>query len=241
LDRRRLVVIPKVAIASLRDSDFVVIHAGLYYPEKSLKTRLCLRGKELLYSLCEEYSIPHRRTGKWIVAQTPEQALYLDKLHAHATALDIPTRFLSREEQLREEPAVHARTAVLESPSTGILNSHALMLHLLAKFQDLDGDIVYQTEVTSLAPRAAGGYNVTVVGHGGETTEIDVGVVVNAAGLYSCQVANILFPMERRITPYYAKGNYFSYAAARPKPRRLIYPCPETNLAGFDSAGGGLT
>jgi len=167
------------------------------------------------------------------VAQTPEQAKYLEDIHEHAKLLDVPTRFVSKEELAREEPEVRAREAVLDSPSTGIVDSHGLMLHLLGEFEDGGGDIAYLTSVTAISPRSGGGYDITFKSKDAEETSIDAGVVVNSAGLYACQVSNMLLPPERHIKPYYAKGNYFSYNAAHPKPRRLIYPCPEKNFAGY--------
>ena len=166
------------------------------------------------------------------MAQTAEHAKYLEDIHQHAKLLDVPTRFVSKEEQNREEPEVLAREAVLESSSTGIFDSHGLMLYLLGQFEDRGGDIAYRTKVTGISKRSGGGFDVSFIDETGEETSIDAGVVVNSAGLYACHVSNMLLPPERHITPYYAKGNYFTYNAAHPKPKRLIYPCPEKNFAG---------
>jgi 2-hydroxyglutarate dehydrogenase len=106
------------------------------------------------------------------------------------------------------------------------------MLYLLSQFDEQSGDIVYNTTVTNIAPRSGGGYDITVAFNGGEST-IHTGVVVNSVGLYACNISNMLLPPERHLTPYYAKGNYFSYSASKPKPRRLLYPCPEKNFAGY--------
>lgn len=231
-----------------------MIHAGLYYPDDSNKTRLCIRGKKLLYPLkpssvrpsmdllcryevCRKYNIPHQNTGKWLVAQTPEHAKYLTDMHEHAKLLDVPTRFVSKEELAREEPDVLAKEAVLESSSTGIIDSHSLMSYLLSQFEDRGGDMAYKTSVTAISPRTGGGFDVTFRSEDGEEDTIDVGVVVNSAGLYACDVSNMLLPKERHVKPYYAKGNYFSYGASKPKPKRLIYPCPEKNFAGYSDLG----
>ena len=180
----------------------------------------------------------HQNTGKWIIAQTPEQAKYLTDIHEHAKKLDIPTRFVSMEESKREEPEVSAKEAVLESSSTGIIDSHGLMLYLLGQFEDRGGDVAYLTTVTSISARPGGGFDVTFKSEDGEETSVDAGVVVNSAGLYACDVSNMLLPKERHIKPYYAKGNYFTYTASKPKTKRLIYPCPEKNLAGYISKYG---
>ena len=167
------------------------------------------------------------------MAQTPEEAKYLQEIHSHATLLDIPTRFIPKSEHLTQEPEVLAREAILESPSTGILDSHGLMLYLLSQFEDRGGDLALNTSVTAISARRAGGYEITFRSGDGEESVIDTGVVVNSAGLYACQVSNMLLPEgERQFVPYYAKGNYFSYSAGFPKPKRLIYPCPKKNFAG---------
>ena len=184
------------------------------------------------YEVCAKYGIPHKNTGKWIVAQRPDQAEFLEKMHKHATKLDVPTRFVSREELEREEPDVRANEAVLESSSTGIVDSHGLMMYLLGIFEDRGGDVAYRTKVTAIQPRDGRGYDVTFQTEDGEETSIDAGVVVNSAGLYACDVSNMLLPQDRHIKPYYAKGNYYNYNSSKPKTKRLIYPCPERNLAG---------
>jgi 2-hydroxyglutarate dehydrogenase len=186
------------------------------------------------YEVCEKYGIAHQNTGKWVVAQTPEQAKYLDGIHKHASSLDIPVRFVSKEEAERDEPAVRANQAVLESSSTGIVDSHAFMLYLLGQFESQEGDIVYRTKVKLIGPKSGGGFDITCVTEDGEETSIDTGVLVNSAGLYACDVSNMLLPEERQMKPYYAKGNYFSYTLSKPKTKRLIYPCPDSaHFAGY--------
>jgi L-2-hydroxyglutarate oxidase LhgO len=139
------------------------------------------------------------------------------------------------EESKREEPEVSAKEAVLESSSTGIVDSHGLMMYLLGQFEDRGGDVAYLTTVTSISARSGGGFDVTFKSEDGEETSIDAGVVVNSAGLYACDISNMLLPKERHVKPYYAKGNYFTYTASKPKTKRLIYPCPEKNFAGYIS------
>jgi len=185
------------------------------------------------YDLCEQYGIAYQKTGKWIVAQTPEQAQYLENIHEHAKKLEVPTRFVSSEESEREEPDVRAKEAVLESSSTGILDSHGLMMHLLGRFEDEGGDLALQTTVTAISPRSGGGFDVTFKSENGDEMSVDTSVVVNSSGLYACDVSNMLLPEERHIKPYYAKGNYFSYNSPKPKLKRLIYPSPEKNFAGY--------
>lgn len=185
------------------------------------------------YDVCQKYGIAYRKTGKWIVAQTPEHAKYLSEIHEHAKKLDVPTRFISTEEIKREEPHVRAKEAVLESSSTGILDSHTLMMYLLGQFEERGGDIAYMTKVIAISPRSRGGFDITFQSEDSEETTIDAGVVINAAGLYACDISNMLLPKERHVTPYYAKGNYFTYTSSKPKTKRLIYTCPEKDFAGY--------
>lgn len=119
-----------------------VIHAGLYYGPDSLKTALCIRGRHLLYDLCNRYNIPHRNTGKWIVAQTPEQWEELVKVHKFSQSIsDVPTHFVSLEEGAKLEPFVRAKVGILNSPTTGIVDSHAYMQFLLGDFESKGGDL----------------------------------------------------------------------------------------------------
>ncbi|OAX77755.1 hypothetical protein ACJ72_07941, partial [Emergomyces africanus] len=233
-----------------------VIHAGLYYPPASLKTQLCIRGKHLLYDLCASphHNIPHRRTSKWILAQDAEQLERLQRMHEHAAALGVPTRFLGREELGRREPDVRARAGVLESPSTGIVDSHALMACLQAAFEEGGGDVAFLTVVCRIEKvGAGGGYKIytrsagirqrgEVEGRmeegeegeeGEEQATITAETVINAAGHNACAISNMLLPPDRHVHPAYAKGTYFSYASSSPKPRTLLYPAPKPGLGGL--------
>lgn len=201
----------------------------LLYPNESGETYFCR------YDVCQQYGIAHQNTGKWIVAQTSEQAQYLADIYEHAKSLEVPTRFVSMDEVKRKEPDVRAKEAVLESSSTGIIDSHGLMMYLLGEFDSQGGDVAYKTSVTAISACSGGGFDVTIKSEDGEETSIDAGVVVNSAGLYACNVSNLLLPEDKHMRPYYAKGNYFGYTAPKPKPKRLIYPCPEKNLAGYCS------
>ncbi|EEH05939.1 NAD dehydrogenase [Histoplasma capsulatum G186AR] len=230
-----------------------VIHAGLYYPPSSLKTRLCIRGKHLLYDLCASpaHNIPHRRTGKWILAQDAEQLDRLQRMHEHAARLGVPTRFLARGEIARREPDVRARAGVLESPSTGIVDSHALMACLHAEFEGAGGDVALWTAVSRIEKvGVGGGYRIytrsagtgreardSARGGEGEGDEdeavITAEALINAAGHNACAISNMLLPSDRHVRPAYAKGTYFSYSASSPKPRTLLYPAPKPGLGGL--------
>ncbi|KAF2639494.1 NAD dehydrogenase [Massarina eburnea CBS 473.64] len=223
---------------SSRNSE--VIHAGLYYGVDTLKTNLCIRGKEMMYDLCSKNNIPHRNTGKWIVAQNAEEFSALEKVHEHSKAVGVPTHFLSKKEAQDREPSVRAEAGVLESPTTGIVDSHALMQFLEGDFEDRGGTVALESPVTQIKPVHSGkaGWEVTITTPFGEKTTILVEVLINAAGLYGIPISNMVVPKSRRRTPYYAKGTYFSYSASSPKPSTLIYPAP---IPGHGGLGTHLT
>ncbi|EXJ64265.1 hypothetical protein A1O7_00601 [Cladophialophora yegresii CBS 114405] len=223
---------------SSRNSE--VIHAGLYYGPDSLKTKLCLRGKHLLYDLCEAQNIPHSRTKKWIIAQDAQQMGELEALHAFAQRIDVPTHFLARKEIQTQEPDVRAEAGVLESPTTGIIDSHAFMAYLEGSFDERGGDEMLHTVVTkveALGQHGDGeeGYAITTQsrdGKGGEDV-ITAEALINSAGLAAMDISNMVLPPDRHRKPYYAKGTYFSYAASHPKPNTLLYPAPKPGSGGL--------
>ncbi|CAN8103158.1 unnamed protein product [Discula destructiva] len=221
---------------SSRNSE--VIHAGIYYGADTLKTALCIRGKELLYDFCGRHDVPHRRTGKWIVAQTPAQREALDAIHTHCTqtlANRVPVHFLTQSEIARREPAVRATAGCLESPTTGIVDSHTLMTTLLGHFEDAGGTWSPGSRVVGLAPRASGGgWELTVRdAHTGQDSRVTAATVVNAAGLGCMDVYNLVVPAPQHKRLYYAKGNYFAYAASSPKVSTLVYPAPTPGAGGL--------
>ncbi|KAK0641534.1 FAD dependent oxidoreductase [Cercophora newfieldiana] len=222
---------------SSRNSE--VIHAGIYYGRDSLKTELCLHGKDMLYSFCSKHSVPHRRTGKWIVAQNDIQLEALHRIHDFcANEISVPIRWVGRLEASRREPEVRAETGVLESPTTGIIDSHSLMVSLLGLFEDAGGTLALSSTVEAITPRGnpagADGWEIKVRdSQTGEASIITAESIINAAGLGAVEVHNMIVPAERRKKMYYAKGNYFSYPASSPKVNTLIYPAPEPGHGGL--------
>ncbi|KAJ4576467.1 hypothetical protein HRR82_005864 [Exophiala dermatitidis] len=225
-------------------SSVQVIHAGLYYGPNTLKTTLCIRGKQLLYELCNAQSIPHRRTKKWILAQTEQQMAELDYLHEWSKTIDVPTRFLSRREIETQEPDVRADAGVLESPTTGIVDSHAYMAYLEGSLDERGGEEILYSEVTNVQPLKNGrGYEITVCSKDtratnveneeGEYDSITAETVINSAGLGAIAISNMLLPPARQRTAYFAKGSYFSYSASKPKTSTLLYPAPTPGLGGL--------
>ncbi|QDS70931.1 hypothetical protein FKW77_006757 [Venturia effusa] len=224
---------------SSRNSE--VIHAGLYYGPTSLKTKLCLRGKQLLYRLCQQNNISHKNCGKWIVAQDDQQMSELQKVHDFASSIGVPTHFIARSEAKRREPDVRAEAGVLESPTTGIVDSHSYMQYLQGSFEDLGGTLACQSTVTRIEPLSNGtsGFEIWTKPTGSsddddeEESRITTETLINSAGLFAIPLSNMVLPEREHRKPFYAKGSYFSYSAARPKPKTLVYPAPVPGHGGL--------
>ncbi|KAH7157310.1 FAD dependent oxidoreductase [Dactylonectria estremocensis] len=220
---------------SSRNSE--VIHAGIYYGTESLKGKLCIRGKELLYELCDQADIPYRRTGKWIVAQDEAQYKALEKIYATCQELGVPMRWVSEAEVQRDGEGVVARAGVLESPTTGIVDSHSLMLALLGRFEESEGILALNSPVVGIRPlgdAGSEGWEIDVKDAAtSETSTITAETIVNSAGLGAVAIHNMITPPERHMEMFYAKGNYFSYSSSTPKVSRLIYPVPAPGAGGL--------
>lgn len=190
-----------------------------------------------MYDLCRKNNIPHNNTKKWIVAQTKEQEQELGKVHQLANKLGVPTSFISLSQAAHLEPSVRAKAGILESPTTGIIDSHSYMQFLHQSFTDLGGDTALHSPVISITPlgnKGSAGWEITTKDEAtGETTTIVAEIIVNSAGLGACDVNNMIVPPNLHRTQYYAKGNYFSYSAPTPRTSRLIYPAPEPGLGGL--------
>ena len=209
-------------ITSARNSE--VIHAGIYYPPGSQRAALCVRGKALLYHYCASHGVDHQRCGKLVVAADADELPALARLHATAQANGVDDlQWLSAAEAQALEPALHCQGALL-SPSTGIIDSHGLMLALL-------GDAERCGAMLALCSPVLGG-RVTPQG-----IELDVGgeaamtlrarCVVNSAGLGAPALARRLAGLAAAQVPrdHLAKGCYFTLPGRAPF-SRLIYPAP---------------
>ncbi|MFH1044116.1 MAG: NAD(P)/FAD-dependent oxidoreductase [Pseudomonadota bacterium] len=208
---------------SSRNSE--VIHAGIYYAPGSAKARLCVEGAQRLYRYCEEHGVAHRRCGKLIVATAAAQIAALDEIRAQAEANGVrDLRLLAADEAGAMEPELRC-VAALHSPSTGIIDSHGLMLAYQGEAEDRGAMLALRSPVTGGAVHSGG--IVLEVG-GAEPTRIFARTVVNSAGLKAQRVAAALrgFPPEKIPPCHYAKGNYYSLAARAPF-THLIYPVPE--------------
>jgi L-2-hydroxyglutarate oxidase LhgO len=214
---------------SARNSE--VIHAGIYYERGSLKARACLAGSRLLYAYCAERDIPHRRCGKLIVASTEAQIGQLRDIEAHARMNGVEDiHYLQADEVARLEPDIKCVGALL-SPSTGIIDSHALMLSFLGDAESRGAMIVYSVNVTAMLPTRAG---IEINVDSQDEPTVRAATVINCAGLDAPRVASSIrdFPRSRIPEAWYAKGTYFEVMGRTPF-KRLIYPVPEPGGLGI--------
>lgn len=193
----------------------------------------------MMYDLCEKNAIPHSNCGKWIVAQTDEQMGECEKVHDFAKSIGVPIRYLPRDEMARREPDVRAEAGALESPTTGIIDSHSYMQFLHGDFENEGGDTALASKVVRIEAPSPGNpdWKIWTTSPGQSAAEDDTYItaetIINSAGLYACDINNMILPAERHRTQYYAKGNYFSYAKSFPKPSTLVYPAPTPGLGGL--------
>lgn len=210
-----------------------VIHAGIYYAPGSLKARLCVEGRGLLYDRCREWRIPHRRVGKWIVATDDREAEVLEALHARASENGVAELEWADAARVRAaEPDVVCRAA-LWSASTGIVDAASLASSYEAEARRHGAQLVTACNVIALEPRAAG-WRVTARTGSGEAETLDATAVVNACGLAADRVAALagidLDGARYRLNA--CKGDYFQLAPSAPlRFAHLVYPVP---------SGGGL-
>jgi L-2-hydroxyglutarate oxidase LhgO len=209
---------------SARNSE--VIHAGIYYPTGSLKARLCVAGRDKLYAYCAHHGVTARKVGKLVVATTSEQIPALHKLMEQARANDVgDLALLSADEARAMEPELSC-VAAFHSPSTGIIDTHGLMLSLLGEAEARGAALALHAPVERGWMEDDG--RVTLAIGGAEPMRVTARLLVNAAGLGAQAIARNMqgYPADRIPPLHYAKGNYFSLSGPSPF-SRLIYPMPE--------------
>ncbi|MDP3760961.1 MAG: NAD(P)/FAD-dependent oxidoreductase [Ramlibacter sp.] len=206
---------------SSRNSE--VIHAGLYYAPGSLKARLCVRGKALLYELCASHGVGHRNCGKLVVGNGDAEAAALRTLQDRAIANGVPVQWLEASEARALEPDLRC-TAALFSPSTGIVDSHGFMLALQGDLEKAGGMVALGSAVESAVLGRGGRPHVVRFAEG---SEVAAPVVVNSASLHACGLARRFDGLDPRFVPreYFSKGNYYALSG-RPPFSHLVYPAP---------------
>jgi L-2-hydroxyglutarate oxidase LhgO len=205
-----------------------VLHAGLYYPAGSLKARLCVAGREMVYERCAREGIPQRRLGKIVVATSEAEIATLERIRALGTENGAPGLAIVDGEAVRAlEPHVRA-VAALVSPATGIVDAHALALSFAAEAERHGAALALCRELVAVDP-ARGGYRLFAQDAGGARESIEAAAVVNSAGLASDRVAALagIDVGARGLRLHPCKGDYFALAPSAPlRFERLVYPVP---------------
>jgi len=209
---------------SSRNSE--VIHAGIYYPGGSLKAQLCVEGRQRLYAYCDERGVSHQRLGKLIVATDQAQQLALQGLLEQGRRNGVDDlQWLDAGQARALEPALSC-VAALWSPSTGIVDSHGLMLALQGDAQTQGASLVFHTPLLS-ARCIEQGFELQM--GGAEPMTLSCRELINCAGLSAPEVASRIegLPAQHVPTPRLCKGSYFSFSGRAPF-RHLVYPAPES-------------
>ena len=218
---------------SSRNSE--VVHAGIYYPQGSLKARLCVEGNRLLYDFSNTWHIPFNRCGKLIVANTDEEVATLDSLITRGRENGVmDLQWLDRPRIASMEPDIRAVKAIF-SPSTGIVDSHQLMARL--EWLALKGNVVcaYQHAVSAIT-RERDGFKVSYDGPQHEPGNLKTTWLINCAGLASDGIAAMMgIDVDQAgYRLYLCKGEYFSIPLSKSKRvSRLMYPPPYKDLKGL--------
>lgn len=214
---------------SSRNSE--VIHAGIYYPKNSLKSELCIEGKNLLYEYCAKKNISHKKTGKFIVATNKEELEQLERIKENAKEAGMNELYLKTKKEIEtEEPEVFCLGG-LYSPTSGILSVHELMDSLKIDAETKGADFLFKAKVEKIERNnSKNSYNLYILDNDGSIVEVESYAIVNCCGLYSDIAAKNLGVYRDNYELYYVKGNYFKLIGQKLSVKKLIYPVPLKNL-----------
>lgn len=227
---------------SSRNSE--VIHAGIYYTKDSLKARLCIEGKWLLYNYCKKFDVPYNNCGKLIVATSVEEIAIIEGIMQTAIKNGVNDLVEFGREQIAElEPNIFALKALF-SPSTGIVDSHSLMKRYETNAINNGCQIVYGSEVIGIN-RIKNGYRIDLSDTDKRPYSFTSGIVINSAGLTSDKSSEMVGIKDDNLKILFCKGEYFRVNPPKNKLiKRLIYPVPHHNMEGIgihvtiDMSGG---
>ena len=212
-------------ITSSRNSG--VIHAGIYYSERSLKAKMCVEGNRLLYEYCSKYSIPYRNTKKILVASSQEQIKIIDDIKIQAEKNGVQNiKKISQSTVSSLEPLVKCEEALFV-PSSGIVDAISFMNSLEGQIKDAKGMLAYNSKVKKINFDGRS-FTLQVYDKEKNITLIKCNKLINSAGLFASEVAKTIEELDKNLIPetFYAKGNYFSVSKDLGI-RHLIYPIPE--------------
>ena len=205
---------------SSRNSE--VIHAGLYFKPEMLKTKLCVSGKEQLYQYAKERGIPHKRCGKLLVACSDAEQSKLKQIRLNAESCGVfDLEPLNASQCQRLEPDISALEG-LYSPSSGVIDSHSLMLSLLGDIENNGGQAAFNIDISAIEKNSHG-FKVTLR----DGYQISSNNLINAAGLGTMNIAHMIDALDKCHIPklIMAKGHYLSYSG-KTNFKHLVYPIP---------------
>jgi L-2-hydroxyglutarate oxidase LhgO len=228
---------------SSRNSE--VIHAGIYYTRNSLKAKLCVEGKWLLYDYCKKYEVPYRNCGKLIVATSEKEVDVIEGIRQTAIGNGVNDLVMFGKEQIAElEPNIFAVKAIY-SPSTGIVDSHSLMKQYETNAINNGCQIVYGSEVTGIE-QIQNGYKIDLLDADKEKYSFTTSIIINSAGLTSDKISEMAGIKDDNLKILFCKGEYFRINPPKNKLiNRLVYPVPHQNMEGIGihvtvDMGGGV-
>ena len=211
---------------SSRNSE--VIHAGIYYQNESWKSKLCIRGKELIYAYCESNKVPHKKIGTYIVSCSQEQTEKLNQIFCMAKTNGLQDLNLVSAQKLADLGMPAKLDHAIFSLSTGILDTHQFMICLTQEIEELGGIISYQSEVTNICIKDDGTFETCI----NDEFIITSNKLINAAGLGAVKLRNMFSgDLHKACENFFVKGSYFGYRSTVPF-SNLIYPVPEENGLG---------
>ena len=211
-------------ITSSRNSG--VIHAGIYYPSDTLKAKFCVKGNELLYEYAKKFNVPFINTKKIIVANNKSQMEKVHEIKEQAEINGVKNIEILDEKQVNKlEPLIKSAGGLLV-PSTGVIDQHSLMQSYLGEYENNGGMVAYNSTVKKIS-YLNNRFEILVFNKDIET-KIICNNLINAAGIFSSDVANTIEGLDKKYIPntFLAKGNYFSLNKKLPI-NHLIYPVPE--------------
>lgn len=215
---------------SSRNSE--VIHSGIYYPKNSLKAKLCIEGRKMLYEYCKANGIDHKRCGKLVIATSEAEDEEIKTILGISRANDVEDgRYLNCKETHELEPNIIARSSLL-FPSTGIIDSYGLMKRFETDATNNGVKFVYGAEVINIK-KAEKGYEIVLKEESGEYC-FTSNTVINSAGLNSDKITLMAGTYELAYELHYWKGEYFSVSNGKNRfIDHLIYPTPYSNNVGL--------
>jgi len=234
---RNIIVIEKEKTfgqgSSSRNSE--IIHSGIYYLKNSLKAKLCVEGRELLYEFCQQQGIPHKRIGKLIVATDNSEVEELEGLLKRGRDNGVDDLRLLDKDEIKDIELHIKAVAAISSPSTGIVDTHILMKKLEYLSESRGVVFAYNCEAIDIVKNKQG-YQVDIVDADGERLALSTKTLINSAGLYSDKVAEMAgIDIDRyNYRLYHSKGEYFRLNQRKASLiKHLIYPTPESTSLGI--------